>query len=83
MLSNLLVPGQPITTESGYLKGHGSYFSGESNNILTSCVAGTIERTNKLISVRPIQSRYLGEIGDLVVGRITSVDSKRWKVNET
>ena len=26
-----------------------------------------------------IPYRYIGEIGDLVVGRITAVESKRWK----
>ncbi len=25
--------------------------------------------------------RYIGEVGDLVVGRITEVGSKRWKVS--
>jgi hypothetical protein len=25
--------------------------------------------------------RYSGEVGDLIVGRISSVDSKRWKVD--
>lgn len=36
---------------------------------------------NKLVSVRATKARYVGEIGDLVVGRIVSVDSKRWKVD--
>jgi exosome complex component RRP4 len=54
---------------------------------------GQIERVNKLISVKPVSSRffylfsfiqpttfrYVGEIGDLVVGRISAVESKRWK----
>ena len=26
-------------------------------------------------------TRYLGEVGDIVVGRVTEVGSKRWKVN--
>ena len=38
-------------------------------------------RVNKLITVRPPKSRYLGEIGDLVVGRVTEVGSKRWKID--
>ena len=44
-------------------------------------MAGVVERVNKLISVRPLKSRYTGEIGDIVVGRITEVGSKRWKVD--
>lgn len=80
--SILMVPGQPITSESGFLRGHGTYFSDSSSSasVLTACVAGEIERVNRLISVKPCRSRYIGEVGDLVVGRITSVDSKRWKV---
>ena len=44
-------------------------------------MAGTIQRTNKLLSVRPLRARYTPEIGDLVVGRIVEVQTKRWKVD--
>lgn len=81
----LMVPGQPITSESGFLRGHGTYFSentaSEGNSVLTSCVAGEVERVNRLVTVRPVRSRYIGEVGDLIVGRVTAVDSKRWKVD--
>lgn len=40
-----------------------------------------MEKVNKLISVKPLKSRYVGEIGDVIVGRITEVQQKRWKVN--
>jgi exosome complex component RRP4 len=43
-------------------------------------VAGTLVRTNKLLSVRPFRAKYMPEIGDLVVGRIAEVQLKRWKV---
>lgn len=84
--SSLVVPGQVITTEQGYLRGHGTFFEtggqggeGEGEDRLVSSLAGVIERVNKLVSVRPPSSRYLGEVGDLIVGRITAVESKRWK----
>ena len=44
-------------------------------------VAGTVQRTNKLLSVRPLRARYTPEIGDLVVGRIVEVQTRRWKVD--
>lgn len=44
-------------------------------------MAGVMEKVNKLISIRPLKNRYVGEIGDVVVGRITEVQQKRWKVN--
>lgn len=40
-----------------------------------------VQRVNKLISVKPIKARYHPEIGDLVVGRISDVGPKRWRVD--
>ena len=48
---------------------------------LYASVAGVVERVNQLISVRPLKSRYYGEIGDVVVGRVTEVQQKRWKID--
>ena len=48
---------------------------------MIATVAGTVQRTNKLLSVRPLRARYTPEIGDLVVGRIVEVQSRRWKVD--
>lgn len=47
---------------------------------MKSSVAGVQEQVNKLISIRPLKNRYNGEIGDVVIGRITEVQQKRWKV---
>lgn len=44
-------------------------------------MAGTILRVNKLLSVKPLRGRYPPVIGDHVVGRITEVGNKRWKVD--
>jgi exosome complex component RRP4 len=44
-------------------------------------VAGQVERVNKLISVKPVKTRFNGEIGDVVVGRILELGPKRWKVD--
>ena len=85
MLSSIdtfVLPGQPIATDAGFLRGHGSFVRTiEGNTELVASVAGHVERVNKLISVRPTKSRYGGEIGDLVVARITAVESKRWKAD--
>ena len=53
--------------------GHGTYV--DSEEVIAS-VAGTVERVNKLVTVRAIRSRYNPEVGDLVVGRITEANSK-------
>lgn len=61
-------------------RGHGTYVNNENGEIKAS-VAGVMEKVNKLISIRPLKSRYVGEIGDVVVARVTEVQQKRWKVN--
>ncbi len=61
-------------------RGHGTYVTPATSSIISS-VAGTITRTNKLLSVRPLRARYTPEIGDLVVGRIVEVQAKRWRVD--
>ena len=83
MSESLVVPGEVIVSgEEGFLRGHGSYLDhdGTVPRLLAS-VAGQIERVNKLITVKPLKARFIGEIGDLVVGRISQVESKRWKVD--
>lgn len=46
-----------------------------------SVVAGVVERVNRLVSVKPLHGRYVGEVGDVVVGRVREVGAKRWKVH--
>jgi exosome complex component RRP4 len=78
------VPGTVITnTEDGFLRGHGTQLvdSEEGGTVLSSTVAGVVHRVNKLLSVKPVKARFIGEVGDLVIGRIIAVDSKRWKVD--
>lgn len=48
---------------------------------MAASVAGTVDRVNKLISVKPFKARYTGEVGDVIVGRISEVAQKRWRVN--
>lgn len=71
-------PGQLITSDTAFMRGHGTYLVGDK---VISSVAGTVERTNKLVTVKSSWSRYAPEIGDTIVGRITEVGPKRWKVD--
>jgi exosome complex component RRP4 len=52
-----------------------------SSTEIIATVAGTVQKINKLLSVRPLRARYTPEIGDLVVGRIVEVQSKLWRVD--
>ncbi|KAJ7204756.1 exosome complex exonuclease rrp4 [Mycena pura] len=76
--SKITLPGETITSSQAYMRGHGTYV--ENEEVIAS-VAGTIERVNKLVTVRAISTKYNPEVGDLVVGRITEVQPRRWKVD--
>jgi exosome complex RNA-binding protein Rrp4 len=70
--------GDVIPVDVGFIRGHGTLMRGDR---LVASVSGFVERVNKLVSVRPLSSRYTGEIGDVVIGRIVEVADKRWKVD--
>eukprot|EP00461_Guttulinopsis_vulgaris_P009793 UN09864 len=46
---------------------------------LVAAVTGYVERINKVITIRPQLNRYLPEVGDVVVGRITGIAEKKWR----
>ncbi|XP_072015737.1 exosome complex component RRP4-like [Amphiura filiformis] len=76
--SRLVTPGDVITSDTDFMRGHGTYMEDDS---LHASVAGVVETVNKLICVKPLKTRYNGEVGDVVVGRIADVGQKRWRVD--
>ncbi|KAL4882363.1 IEC3 subunit of the Ino80 complex, chromatin re-modelling-domain-containing protein [Aspergillus karnatakaensis] len=78
--TGIITPGEVVTDDPQWMRGHGTYINPLSTSIIAT-VAGTVQKTNKLLSVQPLRARYTPEIGDLVVGRIVEVQSKRWKVD--
>jgi exosome complex component RRP4 len=94
---HLVIPGQVIASastqsaneEDSFLRGHGTYLervdgkTGPEQRLVAS-VCGVVQRVNKLITVVPTASTlYTGHVGDLVVGRVTSVGTSRWRVSLT
>lgn len=77
---SIVTPGETITSDPQWMRGHGTYVAPETTMII-STVAGHLHKTNKLLSVQPLRARYTPEIGDLVVGRIVSVQTKKWTVD--
>lgn len=77
-IKDIVVPGELITDDPSWMRGHGTYFLDEKTY---SAVAGVILRVNKLLSVIPFKGRYNPETGDHIVGRIVDVTNKRWKVD--
>ncbi|KAJ5555521.1 Ribosomal protein L27 [Penicillium sp. DV-2018c] len=78
--TGIVTPGEVVTSDPQWMRGHGTYMNPLSTSIIAT-VAGTVQKTNKLLSVAPMRARYIPEIGDLVVGRIVEVQSRRWKVD--
>lgn len=76
--SDITTPGELITDDPIWMRGHGTYFL---ENKTYSSVAGTVSKVNKLLSVIPLKGRYAPETGDHIVGRIAEVGNKRWKVD--
>lgn len=74
----IVAPGELVTEDPTWMKGHGTYFL---DNKIYSSVAGNVSRVNRLLTVIPLRGRYEAETGDHVVGRITEVGQKRWKVD--
>ncbi|ABN66093.2 predicted protein [Scheffersomyces stipitis CBS 6054] len=75
---SIVTPGELVTDDPIWMKGHGTYFLEDRT---FSSVAGNISRVNRLLSVIPLKGRYQPETGDHIVGRITEVGNKRWKVD--
>lgn len=75
---SVVTPGELVTEDPTWMKGHGTY---SLENQTFSSVAGNVLRLNRLLSVLPIRGRYEAETGDYVIGRITEVGQKRWKVD--
>lgn len=78
--SSYVCVGDTIDTDQqeGFLRGHGTQVV-DGNLMATVC--GVIQRVNKLISVVPVKARYNPELGDVVVGRVTEVANKRWRID--
>ncbi|KAF5124728.1 hypothetical protein DV495_003852 [Geotrichum candidum] len=76
--TNIVTPGELVTDETTWMRGHGTYSKDDKTY---SSVAGSIVRVNKLLSVKPLRGRYIPVIGEHVVGRVTEVGNKRWKVH--
>ncbi|KAG1666778.1 hypothetical protein FOA52_004614 [Chlamydomonas sp. UWO 241] len=65
--------------QDGFLRGHGTRVV---DGKLVATLCGVVQRVNKLVYVKPLKSRYGAEQGDIVIGRVTEVSGKRWKVRQ-
>eukprot|EP00948_MAST-09A_sp_MAST-9A-sp1_P002707 g2707.t1 len=88
---DLVVPGDYIPVDPDALCGHGTsmishnensdYSMDDANRTFVSNLGGRIKRVHKLVQVECPQQRYVGSVGDVIVGRIVSVGAKTWSVD--
>lgn len=84
----LVSPGQLLTSDKSFMRyqsfsflhqrGHGTFMK---DDAIYSALSGVVEKVNRLICVKALKSRYTGDIGDVVLGRIVETGAKRWKVD--
>jgi exosome complex component RRP4 len=78
----LVVPGTILTHDtSNFMRGHGTYLDLTKSHLKAS-IAGAIVKVDRLLCVEPVENtRYLGEVGHVVIGRVLKVDQTRWVVD--
>ena len=81
----VFIPGDLVMDNAeGWMDGHGSYCSVQADRRveMLASVAGVRQIFTRVVVINPLKSRYAGEIGDIVVGRIVQVGRKSWTVSE-
>lgn len=75
----LVMPGDQVPCPPGSMPGFGTYES-PSGQIIASHLGYPVIH-NRLVVVDPVRGKYLGETSNVVIGRISQVANKRWKVD--
>lgn len=78
----LVVPGTIVTHDtSNFMRGRGTYYDANKTQLKAS-VAGEVVTVDRLLCVEPVENtRYAGEVGHVVIGRVLKVDQSRWVVD--
>ncbi|RNF10114.1 exosome complex exonuclease [Trypanosoma rangeli] len=73
-----------------FLRGYSTYEGDRPNEVVAAqegggeiiaAINGLIEVTDRVVSVKGMPTRYLPEIGDIVVGRVNEVSGNRWRID--
>lgn len=78
-MSRFVIPGEPIADESnGFMSGWGTY---SIEGKIYSAVAGIVHQVDKLINVNIKNMPYRPEQGDVIIGRVVSIEDNSWRIN--
>jgi exosome complex component RRP4 len=79
MSIQLILPGELVALESnGFMPGIGTY---STDGKIFSSSLGYMKTIDKLINIIPQKIAYKPDQGDVIVGKVTSIDKGFWKVN--
>ena len=76
---SIVITGDKLGHTKEYVKGLNTLTDDQENIYATTC--GVVELTDRIISVRNIFSCYIGQIGDVIVGRVREIIGSRWKIH--
>ena len=75
----LVMPGDEVPCPLGSMPGFGTYENSEGKIIANQI--GYPALYNRLVCVNQVRGKYIGETSNVVIGRISQVANKRWKVD--
>ncbi|UVC49842.1 hypothetical protein MACK_003456 [Theileria orientalis] len=77
--SNLVLPGDVVSSDASYLlQGHGTHVT---RNELKASYSGLVKHVNQLVYVEPFSGKYMGQIGDIVIGIVESIQGNKWFID--
>ncbi|KAL7677400.1 hypothetical protein ACOME3_003637 [Neoechinorhynchus agilis] len=80
IMKTVVSPGEILAPDrSEFMRGRGSYV--DSDDVVRASMIGIVKRMNRLVQVDGISSHYSAEIGDVVIGRVSEVSRKKWRVD--
>ncbi|MCD4759300.1 exosome complex protein Rrp4 [archaeon] len=75
---NVVVPGQELADGMDYLPSEGAFREGEK---IFSSKLGLFNLDGRLIKVIPLGGKYIPKKNDTVIGRVTDVSPKIWRID--
>ncbi|KAJ3044909.1 exosome non-catalytic core subunit rrp4 [Rhizophlyctis rosea] len=80
---HVVTPGEVVTRDSAYAGGLGTIptLDRSVDPTIVASVTGIVDVVNKFIRVQQLRARFQGEVGDVIVGRVSELGPKRWRID--
>ena len=60
--TQIAIPGEVITGETQWMRGHGTFIPDASGNMIHASLAGPLQKTNRLLTIPPMRARKSGVV---------------------